>query len=494
MNSSEKTFGNATPLAKAVNPGWGHAAAADGTSATELAAFARIFNRSWAIAALFDKAWYDHWVYSPSNFILAFTALVLFIRPGCAACLITFCVAQTCDYFSESKVMANHPWIMVLVDTMLLVTAVRFAWRGEWSADVLAKIFHEVLPAIRVSVLIVYFWATFHKLNTDFLNPDTSCVSLLMYGFNHRPLLFSFYHPPTWQVLAGIHGTLVVEALIPLLLSFRRTRAAGILLAVAFHSFLSFGIRNGFYAFSVVIFPLLMSFVSPSWAARLDAWVVRLAWPHSKGWWGWVIRAMAALTVGLLSIFSHRLGISRVCPAWFTYNTVILTFILFDLWRHGVQSLPVIEPRPFRLARIGLIMLVTIVFVNGACPYLGLKTENSFAMYSNLRTEGNRPNHLIVPGWFSIFPGQEDLVEVFDCSVPQIREWSRQGLHLPYFQLCSEMTNYPEASIVFRHQQQVYRVTRVADRPDLLPSIPLWKRRLFPFRPVEPSGPQGCRH
>jgi hypothetical protein len=340
----------------------------------------------------------------------------------------------------------------------------------------------------------MYGWATLHKLNTDFLNPETSCVSLLMYDARHRSLLFSLFHPPAWMLQAGIHGTLVIETIIPLWLVFRKTRSLGLLLAFGFHSLLSFGPRNGFYAFAVVAFPLLLAFVDPGWGARLEHQMARLVWPQPGDWRGWLGRLSALLVLALLSVFSRRLGISRVCPAWFTYDALLLAFVLSDWRNSGRQALATREPHPLAVSNLSLLCLSGLFFLNGLSPYLGLKTETSFAMYSNLRTEGNRPNHLFFPGWMSIFREQQDLVEVLDCSVPELRQLADRKLQLPFFELCSELSTHPEASLLFRRGTEVHDIPRVGDRRDLLPEIPLWKRRLFPFRALEPSGAQGCRH
>jgi hypothetical protein len=460
----------------------------------DLTPLTRVFNRAWAIATLFDKAWYGHWAYSPTNFCVAAAALLLLARPESGICLVVLCLAQVADYFSESTVMGNHTFIMIVVDAMILLASGQLAWRGEWRAPEAARIFRMILVPLRWNVLFMYGWATLHKLNTDFLNPDTSCVSLLMYDARHRSLVFSLFHPPAWMLQAGIHGTLVIEAVIPLFLVFRRTRSFGLLLAFGFHSLLSFGPRNGFYAFSVVAFPLLFAFVDPGWGARLEQQMARLVWPQPGDWRGWLGRLSALLVLALLSVFSRRLGISRVCPAWFTYDALLLAFVFSDWRNSGRQALATREPHPLAVSNLSLLCLSGLFFLNGLSPYLGLKTETSFAMYSNLRTEGNRPNHLFFPGWMSIFPEQQDLVEVLDCSVPELRQLADRKLQLPFFELCSELSTHPEASLLFRRGAEVHDISRVGDRRDLLPEIPLWKRRLFPFRALEPSGAQGCRH
>jgi hypothetical protein len=58
-----------------------------------------------------------------------------------------------------------------------------------------------------------------------------------------------------------------------------------------------------------------------------------------------------------------------------------------------------------------LLLVVPFFFLWGLTPYLGLKTENSVAMFSNLRTE-TEANHLMIPESLKVFPYQDDSVEV----------------------------------------------------------------------------------
>ncbi len=149
---------------------------------------------------------------------------MLLMNPGSALCLVLFSMAGIADYFSESTVMGNHTFILMFVDAMIVLVSALMAWRGEWHIAASPGVFRRIFPALRWCVLAMYFWATVHKLNIDFLNPETSCVRLLIYEPSHRALILSLFTPPDWMVPAGIHATSVIEALIPLLLYVQRTR------------------------------------------------------------------------------------------------------------------------------------------------------------------------------------------------------------------------------------------------------------------------------
>ena len=49
-------------------------------------------------------------------------------------------------------------------------------------------------------------------------------------------------------------------------------------------------------------------------------------------------------------------------------------------------------------------MIPLVFFLNGISPYLGLKTEGSISMFSNLHVEGRTTNHFlhaVIPGFWN---------------------------------------------------------------------------------------------
>jgi hypothetical protein len=75
----------------------------------------------------------------------------------------------------------------------------------------------------------------------------------------------------------------------------------------------------------------------------------------------------------------------------------------------------------WRAASRPALAVVALVFLNGLSPYLGLKTETSFAMYSNLRTEPGFENHLFMPA-LALAPYQSELVLVTAASDHELRQ------------------------------------------------------------------------
>ena len=142
-------------------------------------------------------------------------------------------------------------------------------------------------------------------------------------------------------------------------------------------------------------------------------------------------------------------------------------------------------------------MIPLVVLLNGLSPYVGLKTETSWAMYSNLRTEV-RPNHLIVPASAKVFGYQDDLVEIVVSSLPALEEYARSKAQLTFFEfqrLCGSATR--DFTVSYRRNDAsgtLALVDGVASDPAMCHE-PAWLvGKLLHFRPVDTGAHATCRH
>ncbi len=454
----------------------------------------RVFAVGWAIAAIYDKLWWKHWSGVPSNFALVAAGLLLIARPESAAVLLAFAAVQVVDWSFEPTVMGGHFLLLASVNASILVTGTWMLATGRLRTDDGPALLNTAAPALRTELIVAYLVATLHKLNLDFLDPGTSCVAVLLHEANEQALPLRFLpRVPDGLVRPAIHATLFVEAAIPLLLWLRRGRTAGIGLALLFHSLLSSGPRNGFSAFAIVILPLLVLFSSEASAARLVDATRAVRTRLSEGFAGRMGPWLAGLVLLVVSATADRLGMYRLFPFWITLDLSLLAFFTAEVLHHRAD-IGDASPRLFDVESAVLAVMPALLLASSLPPYLGLKTEGSFAMFSNLRTEGPHPNSLVVPGEAKLFGLQDDLVEVKDTSVAELEPLVGRGVRVPFFHLRSLLTPHPEGSVVFVRDGREIRIDRVDRHPDLLPPVPGWQRRLLPFRAVDAEGPQRCRH
>jgi hypothetical protein len=269
-----------------------------------------------------------------------------------------------------------------------------------------------------------------------------------------------------------------------LLLAFQRTRLAGILVGVVFHGLLGVSPILPFYNFSALLLPLFALFLAPAFVAeayeRIDKRFLRV-----------VLVATPALF--LVCAFLRRLDLGIPGAAdpfvvfWAIYGLALMVALVVLARRISLP--PEANEGFFVLPEPALALLPILVFLNGATPYLGLKTELSWAMFSNLRTEGGTSNHLIVPASLQPFDYQRDLIQVTGSSSSYLRRRGGNGRLLPYF----EVRRQPSHSVSYRQGGSLHSYKRISDDPKFRP-IPYPFGKFMLFRPVEPAAVQRCVH
>jgi hypothetical protein len=153
-------------------------------------------------------------------------------------------------------------------------------------------------------------------------------------------------------------------------------------------------------------------------------------------------------------------------------------------------------PTPVRTP-VWLWLLPALVLINGLNPYLGLRTQLSFSMFSNLRTEGGRTNHLFMPRLITLQPYEDDLVEVIEASDPILQDLRTKELLLPYFEfqaMINELDNVRVTYLRNGTEHKVSCVDWVCDDADLGTPHPRMRRAFFYFRAVDKGPKMQCRH
>ena len=302
-----------------------------------------------------------------------------------------------------------------------------------------------------------------------------------------------------WALYLGIYGTLIIEIAIPILLLFGRTRMAGILLGLLFHGLLALHPHRGLFSFSSTMTALFTTFIPLGTAASL------LNAEHLKKLWSWVIYIFGALTLlwairrwlpSGLRMDEQLTQLSKVgFLAYFGYLLVGLFLIIRSVRtnRNEIQ----VRALGRWVAYPVLIIFPLVLFANGFGPYLGLRTQTSFSMFSNLHTENGMSNHLIVPSGIQLTDWQYDMVEIIDSNDPDLISVRDQDLLVVYLDLRRERSlDDPNFWVTFRRNGRIE--TFDARRPEthsvLLPFGPV-ARRYFFFRPVERDPERvRCKH
>lgn len=465
-----------------------------------------IFTFLWAVASLFHLfAFFKSLLDNPFAWITGILALVLLFRPGSVSLfvgMLVFSIAKTILWLPDTP---NHILFELVINLGILLAYVvtLFSTAGPDSgARFLAvdrrKFFQSFAPLARTGLIILYTFAVLAKLNWDFLNPVISCGTWWLNVIRGNGLMF--IPGDRYAQYSAIYGTVIVEAAIPLLLLFPKTRWYGIVLGLGFHLFLSLDPHVGMLSFCALLFALFFLFTPTDFTDKFYLTYTRLRRGEPE------VRRIVSFLSGLaLVIVIFILSVARYDDPlkyapfsfWYFYAMwLIITFFtvwLTEVWQYSQDG--------FFSVRGILNFIPAILILNGLCPYLGLKTETSFSMYSNLRTEGGISNHLFMPTSLQIIQWQQDLVEIVDTDNKRFKRISGMDINrqhlITYFEFQRiASTSRRDFYVTYIRGGQMHRLTvknGISSNPAVTSPHPWILAKLVQFRPID-KGPCQCKH
>ncbi|HSJ15590.1 MAG TPA: HTTM domain-containing protein [Longimicrobiales bacterium] len=471
-----------------------------------------VFACLWAIATLFHQAaWPARHVGAPM-FLLTLAAVCVLLRPRSLRLFLGFLLLQVAVTVHQlPHGTSNHGLLTGFVAATMLLAWLGLAVRQRSPRVTRGELFAAFAPVARVELVILYSYAVLHKLNHDFLSPTTSCaaehlgrLTAVLPGVSSGP----------WLSYGAIYGTLIIEAAIPVLLVIRSTRLLGVALGTAFHLALVFDLRWSFYDFSAFVYALYFLFIpdlvlrgletAGADGGRAARWLHRLRAPRFRA----ALRgALLVLAAGVVLAASYHLGTGRGPGDHPVVHDLIRHLPRVALLAYAVIAFAVIATirrrgprlddgyvatlRPRTLAAV----MVPVVFLNGLAPYVGLKTEKAYSMFSNLATEGGRTNHLFMPVRFRVAGYQEDLVQVLESSLPALQRLADRDQLLPFFEFRHIAGQASGHYVTYRRGGQTYVLRDVSDSPELMTPASWLERKALQFRPVSRrDGATPCTH
>jgi hypothetical protein len=143
-----------------------------------------------------------------------------------------------------------------------------------------------------------------------------------------------------------------------------------------------------------------------------------------------------------------------------------------------------------------------LIALHGLTSYLGLRTAGNFTMFSNLRTEGPRSNHLLLgSNPLKVWGYQEDVVRFIRINDRKARiGYQYQPLRrneLPVVEFRKLIYAWTAAGAVvpmtFEYRGQVHSTEDIVTDPAWRTAQRDWEMRLLDFRVIQPDRPNRCR-
>ena len=497
-----------------------------------------------------------------------FTLLFLVVAAGIIITGITrvkflvFLIAATAYFLIvQFPEVANHVNFIIYCNVMMMVAlAYPRIRRRENVTD--AEYFEMISPLLRVSLVLLYFIAGFHKLNADYFNSRVSCANSMLgrvismmrtevFGLPAGTILlavclFVLYRllragrfgapasrmfsilvvifasslvcsvlvillPPyfgriiDFETIGLTTGVLTIswELIGSLLLVIPKLQAVLVPFSLVIHAVLA---MVGFVDFGALALSLLFAFVPPSYyqVLRRHANLRLRRFSVNRADAYFAINIVGAAYSGF-SAHLHPLA-----------DEVLLTGALFDLalivavwpilltWfssspRPPWNGVPLLNGKAPKFLYVFPLMLALI----GATSYVGLRTAGNFSMFSNLRTEGKRSNHLLLrSNPLKIWNFQEDIVRIteIDQTVGKPIHHFKQlqtGYQLPVVEFRKWIYTWTQAGLVvpltFEYRGETYSTKDVTSDPAWRTDRRTWAMVLMDFRVIQPEGPNGCR-
>ena len=431
---------------------------------SETAEPATLFALLFAVAVLLHIVWPP--VFQPTPTIaapptwllsgLVLAAVAVIHRPASVGRLLSLAAVQILDVAYHLPFVPNHWLLTGILSLAILIAAAVVSLEAGLTAVQLGALYQTLSPSVRTSAAIFYFFTFFHKLNTDFLNPSTSCVVRFL-DQTLGPLGLSAL-PGAGQVV--ILGTLTAELGLAVGLALPRWQKAACGGGAGFHMLVALDAPHIFYNFSAVMFAVLWVCVPPSAAS---AWTARQA----AGICGrFHFLGIYALIVGLCWWFpdqAGRLGAFGFNGLWFGFAITLLSragilgrrnLFLFARASRRSSALPcpvalVDRSQGRRYAGV-LLLLPALVLLNGLSPYLGLKTRAAWQMYSNLNLSPYDSNHYLIPYSLDLGGFMTDAVRLTATTDPTLEsQYMRTGKLITWHELRRYVAQHPDIWLAY---------------------------------------------
>lgn len=438
----------------------------DDTSLARREIFATFF-ALFSVFHFFNYAFeYQRFPPSWDLFLVLGAAVVTFFRPSSARVLFALMLVSTISTIVQAPVHSNH--------TMVRSAALLGYWLSFAIAmarnDRVSLIFERFAPAGCAALLVMYFFGIFHKINTDFLNPATSCA-MALWQLMPRPI--SMLEGPVIEHMA-IYGTFIVEGAIVLALLTRRFRHVGIAAGIAFHLLLSLSGYAMYISFTMLALALHTLFLNEKAArAIIESQLVLL------------VRRKLAEPIYMVLALAFILWLAAFAfVGSYTFASLgAFPLVLPFCWavlRYG--GAPGVYTSRWQTLGVGIAVGV-LFFINCTLPYAGLKTAQSVNMFANLRLEAGQSNHLVFSSDYRPFRYLDDVAVVEGSS-----------LGIVYYDLLSSLEQNPDKSLTFEMNGKTYRNQNAETLADDIEERlhPAWFRKWFHFQPVHLGQPEPC--
>jgi hypothetical protein len=411
------------------------------------------------------------------DLVLALAGIALIAVPASTALLMAVAVLQLASILLEAPIVGNNWLIAGAVDVILLTVLGGQLLRRAPDRH---ELWRRAAPAIRPIAIVVYGFATLDKLNPGFTNPAVSCATRFM-ADSLRTVGLRSLATTRLAGSTGIWSTVVIEALIPVLLLWPRTRTNGVLVGLVFHGAVAVNRFHAFGDFSTVMFALLMAYLPETFAGSLPR-----RWRTAR----WVYAAAALVLVTDAARRTNPGSQLTAAGAWLWAAFALAVVVAVGRWWWVWRPEPLQDA--FSGAPLILFLVPLVLLANGATPYIGVKNGVAFNMYSNLTVSSGHSNSVVFGHTLQLSHALSDPVTIIASSDAGLRADATDHWALTWDAFRYYASRHPRASVRYERAGRVVDVPRMGDDPSLRPP-PAWRRKALTLRLIDLSASTRCQ-
>ena len=408
--------------------------------------------------------------------IVLFAAILLFLNPRSPRFLFILMAVSTISAIVQAPVSSNHTIVRNFVLLGYWMSFFYAMFRSlKWS-----DIFTNFTMAGQASLLVMYFFGVFHKINSDFLNPDVSCAVGL---WEKMPWpLYQVDHP--FMHYLAIYGTFAVETILVLMLFSKRFRHIAVVFGILFHLLLAMSSYAMYISFTTLAISLHCLFLNEDSAKKIQS---------SQFMQAVRARVMNPLYLVLGVVLTLCMVIAGMMRQYSIVTLLMLPLVLpfcFAVMRYGASDKPLLSISNRLPTTVIGVFLGGLFFLNCWMPYLGLKSAQAVNMFANIRLEGGVSNHLIMNKPPKAFNYLEDVIiidSVEGSKALLYYELNNHKVGMIYYAFLNEMETNPDAVVSYtRGGEKFVDITKAELKEDIeTPLHPKWFRKWFHFKPAE---------
>ncbi len=408
--------------------------------------------------------------------IVLFAAILLFLNPRSPRFLFILMAVSTISAIVQAPVSSNHTIVRNFVLLGYWMSFFYAMFRSlKWS-----DIFTNFTMAGQASLLVMYFFGVFHKINSDFLNPDVSCAVGL---WEKMPWPLYLVDHPIMHYLA-IYGTFAVETILVLMLFSKRFRHIAVVFGILFHLLLAMSSYAMYISFTTLAISLHCLFLNEDSAKKIQS---------SQFMQAVRARVMNPLYLVLGVVLTLCMVIAGMMRQYSIVTLLMLPLVLpfcFAVMRYGASDKPLLSISNRLPTTVIGVFLGGLFFLNCWMPYLGLKSAQAVNMFANIRLEGGVSNHLIMNKPPKAFNYLEDVIiidSVEGSKALLYYELNNHKVGMIYYAFLNEMETNPDAVVSYtRGGEKFVDITKAELKEDIETTLhPKWFRKWFHFKPAE---------